>query len=243
MLTVTQVLRNEGVVDKFVEFFGSALASLKVADRALVANMSPEYGATMGFFPIDEQTLAYLRETGRTDAEVDLVERYTKEQQLFRSIAATAQGAAHPHYSKVLHLDLATVETSLAGPKRPQDRVTLGDMKRAFQQALRLPPKQRGFGLADEQIAQTAELEGDGRIGHGAVVIASITSCTNTSNPDVMVAAGLLARKAVERGLKVKPHVKTSLAPGSRVVTDYLHQAGLDKPLEHWDSTTSATAA
>ncbi len=232
VLTVTQVLRSEGVVEKFVEFFGPALAGLKVADRALVANMSPEYGATMGFFPIDEQTLAYLRETGRSDTEVELVERYTKEQQLFRPIAATAQGISHPHYSKVLHLDLATIETSLAGPKRPQDRVTLGDMKRFFQQALRLPPKQRGFGLAEEQVAQTAAVEGDDRIGHGAVVIASITSCTNTSDPDVMIAAGLLARKAVERGLKVRPHVKTSLAPGSRVVTDYLHEAGLDEPLE-----------
>ncbi len=232
VLTVTQILRGEGVVDKFVEFFGPAMASLKVADRALVANMSPEYGATMGFFPIDEQTLAYLRETGRSDAEIELVERYTKEQHLFRSIAATAQGVSHPHYSKVLHLDLTTVETSLAGPKRPQDRVTLGEMKRNFQQALRLPPKQRGFGLAEEQIGRTATVEDGDRIGHGAVLIASITSCTNTSNPDVMIAAGLLARKAVERGLTVKPHVKTSLAPGSRVVTDYLHQAGLDGPLE-----------
>jgi aconitate hydratase len=232
VLTVTQVLRTEGVVDKFVEFFGPALANLKVADRALVANMSPEYGATMGFFPIDEQTLAYLRETGRSDAEVELVERYAKEQHLFRSIASTAQGAPHPHYSKLLHLDLATIEPSMAGPKRPQDRVTLGNMKRTFQLALQTPPKQRGFGLAENQVGQTAMVEGSGQIGHGAVVIASITSCTNTSNPDVMIAAGLLARKAVERGLKVKPHVKTSLAPGSRVVTDYLRQSGLDKPLE-----------
>jgi aconitate hydratase len=250
VLTVTQILRTEGVVDKFVEFFGPAMANLKVADRALVANMSPEYGATMGFFPIDEQTLAYLRETGRSDAEVELVERYAKEQHLFRSIAATAQGMSHPHYSKILHLDLATVETSLAGPKRPQDRVTLGEMKRSFQQALRLPPKQRGFGIAEDQISRTVAFCGAGVpparaaettsaaetaapqiLGHGAVVIASITSCTNTSDPDVMIAAGLLAEKAVERGLKVKPHVKTSLAPGSRVVTDYLRQAGLDKPL------------
>lgn len=232
VLTVTQILRSEGVVDKFVEFFGPAVATLKVADRALVANMSPEYGATMGFFPIDELTLAYLRETGRTDVEVDLVERYAKEQHLFRSISTTAQGVAPPHYSKVLHLDLATIQTSLAGPKRPQDRITLGDMKRSFQQALRTPPKQRGFGLTEEQIATTAAVADDGRIGHGAVVIASITSCTNTSNPDVMITAGLLAQKAVERGLKVKSHVKTSLAPGSRVVTDYLKEAGLDKPLD-----------
>lgn len=231
VLTVTQILRAEGVVDKFIEFFGPALANLKVADRALVANMSPEYGATMGFFPIDEQTLAFLRETGRTDAEVELVERYAKEQHLFRSIAAAADSVS-PHYTKVLHLDLATIEPSLAGPKRPQDRVALGDMKNSFRQALRVPPKQRGFGLSDEQIAKTAQLESDGPLTHGAVVIASITSCTNTSNPDVMLAAGLLAKKAVERGLKVASYVKTSLSPGSRVVTDYLRQAGLDKPLE-----------
>jgi aconitate hydratase len=231
VLTVTQVLRKEGVVDKFVEFHGPALAHMKVADRALVANMAPEYGATMGYFPIDEQTLSYLRETGRTAEEVDLVERYTKEQQLFRSIRS-ASGGATPLYTKVLHLDLATVEPSVAGPKRPQDRVPLGEVQRSFRRALRSPPKERGFALSEEQVGQTVKVDGDGTIGHGVVVIASITSCTNTSNPDVMLAAGLLARKAVERGLRVKPYVKTSLAPGSRVVTDYLRQAGLDKPLE-----------
>ncbi len=136
VLTVTQILRAEGVVDKFVEFFGPALASMKVADRALVANMAPDYGATMAFFPVDEQTLLYLRETGRTDAEVELVERYTKEQQLFRSVAAAAAGASQPHYTKVLHLDLATVEPNLAGPKRPQDRVPLAEVKRSFRRAL-----------------------------------------------------------------------------------------------------------
>ena len=232
VLTVTQILRQEGVVDKFVEFFGPALASMKVADRALVANMAPEYGATMGFFPVDEQTLTYLRETGRSADDVALVERYTKEQQLFRSLASAADGSLQPHYTKVLHLDLATVEPSVAGPKRPQDRVPLGEVQQSFRQALRLPAKQRGFALSDQQVSQTARVDGDGTIGHGAVVIASITSCTNTSNPEVMLTAGLLARKAVERGLKVKPHVKTSLAPGSRVVTDYLKEAGLDKPLE-----------
>jgi aconitate hydratase len=231
VLTVTQILRKEGVVDKFVEFFGPALAGMKVADRALVANMAPEYGATMGFFPIDEQTLAYLRETGRTADEIDLVERYTKEQQLFRSLASAADGSYAPHYTKVLRLDLATVEPSLAGPKRPQDRLPLGEVQQSFRQSLRLPAKERGFALTDEQVSQTAQVEGDGTIRHGAVVIASITSCTNTSNPEVMLTAGLLARKAVERGLKVKSHVKTSLSPGSRVVTDYLKEAGLDKPL------------
>ncbi len=204
---------------------------MKVADRALVANMAPEYGATMGFFPIDEQTLAYLRETGRTEEEVALVERYTKEQQLFCSLASDAAGSLPPHYTKRLHLDLATIEPSMAGPKRPQDRVPLGDVQRSFRHLLRLPVKQRGFALSEQQVSETVPVEGDGTIGHGAVVIAAITSCTNTSNPEVMLAAGLLAAKAVERGLTVKPHVKTSLAPGSRVVTDYLREAGLDKPL------------
>jgi aconitate hydratase len=230
VLTITQMLRKEGVVDKFVEFFGPAVAQMKVADRALVANMAPEYGATMGFFPIDEQTLAYLRETGRTEEEVALVERYTKEQRLFRSLAG--EPAVQPHYTKALQLDLATIEPSMAGPKRPHDRIALGDVRQSFHRALRLPVKERGFALSDQQAAQTAAVEGNGTIGHGAVVIASITSCTNTSNPDVMVAAGLLAKRAVERGLKVKPHVKTSLAPGSRVVTDYLRRTGLEKPLE-----------
>ncbi len=230
VLTITQILRGEGVVDKFVEFFGPAVAGLKVADRALVSNMSPEFGATMAFFPIDEQTLAYLRETGRTAEEVDLVERYAKEQQLFRSVASG--GASPPSYSKLLHLDLATVEPSVAGPKRPQDRVPLGELQRSFRQALQAPIEQRGFALDDRQAAQTARVENNGSIGHGAVVIAAITSCTNTSNPRVMLAAGLLAKKAVERGLRVKPYVKTSLAPGSRVVTDYLRHSGLDRPLE-----------
>jgi aconitate hydratase len=226
VLTVTQMLRAEGVVDKFVEFLGPAMATMKVADRATLANMAPDYGATMGFFPIDEQTLAYLRESGRTNAEIALVERYAKEQQLFRTA-----GAPTPSYTKVLHLDLSTVETCLAGPKRPQDRVKLGDMKNTFHRALRAPTKERGFALTEEQTATVVKVEGAGEIGHGAVVIASITSCTNTSNPDVMLAAGLLAKKALQLGLKTKAHVKTSLSPGSRVVTDYLHEAGLDKPL------------
>ena len=230
VLTISQILRVEGVVDKFVEYFGSAMATMKVADRATIANMAPDYGATMGYFPVDEQTLAYLRETGRTDAEVELVERYTKEQNLFRSVSAA--DAPRPNYTKVLTLDLSTVEPSLAGPKRPQDRVPLGEMKESFRRALQLPVNRRGFALDDEQVLKTVPVEGDGQLGHGAVVIASISSCTNTSNPGVMLAAGLLARNAVERGLKVKPHVKTSMSPGSRVVSDYLRQAELDKPLE-----------
>ena len=225
VLTVTQILRKEGVVNKFVEYFGPAIKGMKVADRALVANMAPEYGATMGFFPIDEQTLSFLRLTGRSDAEVALVERYTKEQQLFYS-----SQRGHPVYTKVLKLDLGTIEPSLAGPKRPQDRVPLANVKRAFRQSLQAPVKERGFGLGEQDLARTATVVDNGRsatIGHGAVVIAAITSCTNTSNPDVMLAAGLVAKKAVERGLSVKPYVKTSLAPGSRVVTDYYQE---DRP-------------
>jgi aconitate hydratase len=230
VLTVTQILRKEGVVNKFVEYFGPAIKTMKVADRALVANMSPEYGATMGFFPIDEQTLTFLRLTGRSDAEVDLVERYAKEQQLFYR-----ESDPTPVYTKVLRLDLSTVEPCMAGPKRPQDRVPLAVMKSSFEQSLRAPVAQRGFGLSEQDMARTAQVENDGRsatIGHGAVVIASITSCTNTSNPDVMLAAGILAKKAIARGLKVPPYVKTSLAPGSRVVTDYYKKTGLDRALD-----------
>ncbi|MGA2035625.1 MAG: aconitate hydratase AcnA, partial [Thermoguttaceae bacterium] len=235
VLTVTQILRKEGVVNKFVEYFGPATANMSVADRALVANMSPEYGATMGFFPIDDQTLAYLRITGRTAEEVDLVDRYAKEQELFYRPGQIAAGATVPSYSKVLRLDLGTVEPSLAGPKRPQDRVPLAAAKPAFQQSLQAATDRRGFAVPPEQLAKRATVNGSDRpatIGHGAVVIAAITSCTNTSNPDVMLAAGLLAKKAVERGLAVPPYVKTSLAPGSRVVTDYFRKTGLDKPLE-----------
>ncbi|MCC6126377.1 MAG: aconitate hydratase AcnA [Pirellulales bacterium] len=227
VLTITQILRAEGVVEKFVEYFGPAVRNMKVADRALIANMSPEYGATMGFFPIDSQTLAFLRDTGRTEEEVDLVERYTKEQHLYCHHAGPP-----PHYTKVLRLDLSTVEPCLAGPKRPQDRVPLGAVKSTFLHALEAPVRERGFALEEEQIHRKAQIDGDGEIGHGAVVIAAITSCTNTSNPQVMIAAGLLAKKAVERGLSVPPHVKTSLSPGSRVVTDYLQKTGLQKALD-----------
>ncbi len=236
VLAVTQMLRREGVVGKFVEYFGEAVAEMGVADRALVANMAPEYGATAGFFPVDEQTLEYLRLTGRSDRQVQLVERYCKEQQLFHTVAAPL-----PRYTKRLQLDLSTLEPSLAGPKRPQDRVLLKDMKASFHRSLTAPHAERGFELAEEELDRTAEVpaglsptpEGtETRIGHGAVAIAAITSCTNTSNPEVMLAAGLLAKKAVARGLRVAPHVKTSLAPGSLVVTDYYAKTGLDKPLE-----------
>ena len=224
-LTVVQMLREKGVVDKFVEFYGTGLTSIGLADRATIANMAPEYGATMGFFPVDDETLRYLSRTGRTPEEVDVVERYTKEQGLFRT-----DDTPQPRFTDTLALDLSTVEPSLAGPKRPQDRIALGQMKDAFEGALRAPVGNSGFGLDAQEVQKTAGM--NGVLGHGAVVIAAITSCTNTSNPSVMVAAGLLAKKAVERGLKVHAHVKTSLAPGSRVVSDYLDQAGLTPYLE-----------
>ena len=230
VLTITQVLRQEGVVGKFVEYFGPAAASMKVADRALLANMAPEYGATMGFFPIDGRTLDFLRETGRSDSDVELVERYTRQQQLFRDDEAPT-----PNYTKTLSLDLSNIEPSLAGPKRPQDRMAMSQMPQAFRETLTAGLDQRGFAMAESQLADTADVAGPNEtttIGHGAIVIAAITSCTNTSNPGVMLAAGLLAKKAVEKGLTVKPHVKTSLSPGSRVVTDYLRQSGLAEPLE-----------
>ncbi|MHB8625429.1 MAG: aconitate hydratase AcnA [Aggregatilineales bacterium] len=230
-LTVTQMLRARGVVDKFVEFFGSGLSNVLLPDRATIANMAPEYGATMGFFPVDDETLRYLRGTGRTDAEVALVERYYKAQGLFRT-----DETPDAIYTDVIALDLGTIEPSLAGPKRPEDRIRLSDMKQAFQAALRAPIKKQGFELTEDKIARNAEVKLDNGeqtpITHGAVVIAAITSCTNTSNPSVMLAAGLLAKKAVERGLTVPPYVKTSLAPGSRVVTEYLKTSGLLEPLE-----------
>jgi aconitate hydratase len=230
VLTITQMLRKQGVVDKFVEFYGPGVATMSLADRATIGNMAPEYGATMGFFPIDEETLRYLRRTGRTKDEVELVERYTKEQGLFVTPAAPVA-----KYSVNVSLDLSLVEPSLAGPKRPQDRVPLAGMKRSFESALRASVTDRGFGLDEAALARHATVKNNGQssdITHGAVVIASITSCTNTSNPSVMLAAGLLAKKAVEKGLKVRPYVKTSLAPGSRVVSDYYDKAGLTPSLE-----------
>jgi aconitate hydratase len=230
VLTVTEVLRNKGVVGKFVEFFGPGISALSVADRATIGNMAPEYGATVGFFPVDAGTLSYLRVTGRSDPHIALVEAYCKAQGLFRTDATPS-----PEYSDVVILDLGKVESSLAGPKRPQDRVALGAVKQGFKQALVAPQAQRGFGLSDDQTARTVKVRFNGtggEIGHGSVVIAAITSCTNTSNPSVMIGAGLLAKKAIDRGLRVPKHVKTSLAPGSRVVTEYLRDAGLLTSLE-----------
>ena len=264
VLTVTQLLRSIGVVGKFVEYFGDGLAALPVADRATIANMAPEYGATCAFFPVDDETLRYLRLTGRREADVGLVEAYCKTQGLFH------EPATPPNYSRIVELDLATVEPSLAGPRRPQDRLPLGSVKRAFLSSLGTfgvgygkqdhelaasfpasdPPKSTAPGArppADEpepaspspaephRVAHRVALALDGKsveLGHGSVVIAAITSCTNTSNPSVMIAAGLVAKNALERGLQRKPWVKTSLAPGSKVVTEYYRRTGLTPYLE-----------
>ena len=229
VLTITQLLRRKGVVDKFVEFFGPGLDSMSLADRATIGNMAPEYGATMGYFPVDAETLRYLRTTGRPEEVVARVESYCREQHLFRD-ASTPD----PEFTDTLELDLGSVVPSLAGPKRPQDRIALSEMKEAFQKALTAPVKEQGFALSQEAVAVEGTYGTNGgsmKIKHGAVVIAAITSCTNTSNPSVMVAAGLVAKKALEKGLTVQPYVKTSLAPGSRVVTEYLRKADLLDPL------------
>ena len=221
VLTVTEMLRNHGVVSKFVEFYGDGLDHLTLADRATIANMAPEYGATMGFFPVDQATLDYLQLSGRSDSQIALVEKYCKLNGLWRDPNADIT------YSSSLSLDMGTVVPSLAGPKRPQDRILLTDMKSGWHQTM------ESFGKSAKSPGVTTEYKGESfDLDDGDVVIAAITSCTNTSNPAVMVAAGLVAQKAVARGVTAKPWVKTSLAPGSRVVTDYLDGAGLTKPLE-----------
>jgi aconitate hydratase len=228
VLTVTEMLRREKVVGKFVEFFGSGTASLSVPDRATIANMAPEYGATMGFFPIDEATVDYLTATGRTPAEIDAFASYFKAQGLFG-----VPKAGDIEYTKTVKLDLSSIRASLAGPKRPQDRIELGSLKSTFTQLYSKPVAENGFAQAPEKLTRrypTGSASAGGAavdIGNGDVLIAAITSCTNTSNPGVLLAAGLLAKKAVEKGLTVGPRVKTSLAPGSRVVTDYLTKSGL----------------
>jgi len=230
VLAVTQLLREHGVVGKFVEFFGRGLSSLTLADRATIANMAPEYGATCGFFPVDNETLNYLSNTNREPSLVDLVEKYCKSQGLFRT-----DETPEPIFTEVIELDMGSVETSVAGPKRPQDRLRLSDVKRSFVDSLTKSRNERGFGLQSDQLDKSVEVSFDGdrtELHHGSVIISAITSCTNTSNPSVMIGAGLLAKKAVERGLEVKPHVKTSLAPGSKVVIAYLREAGLVEYLE-----------
>ncbi len=231
-LTVTQLLRKAKVVGKFVEFYGPGAAALPVVDRATIANMAPEYGATMGFFPIDAECSAYLRSTGRSDQHVALYEAYYRAQGLWG-----VPQAGDIDYSQDLSLDLGTIVPSVAGPKRPQDRIELKNLKQEFMSAFSRPVAENGFGRAAADLdggfhVPGAALNGAGEIGHGSVLIAAITSCTNTSNPSVMLAAGLLAKKAVERGLGTRPMVKTSLAPGSRVVTDYLEKTGLQPYLD-----------
>ncbi|MHB0923420.1 MAG: aconitate hydratase AcnA [Bellilinea sp.] len=228
-LTVIQKLRKLGVVDKFIEFFGPGLDHVTLADRAMIANMTPECGATVLYFPVDERTLDYMRLTGRPDELIDLVKAYYQAQGLWRT-----SNQPEPVFTQVLEIDLSEIVPSLAGPKRPQDRVALNEVKDNFNRALTTPRSENGFGVNPEETGHSEKVHMDGmtaEIGHGSVVIAAITSCTNTSNPFVMLAAGLLAQKAVARGLKTKPYVKTSLAPGSRVVTDYLAKARLMEPL------------
>jgi aconitate hydratase len=235
VLTVTEILRKEKVVGKFVEFFGEGTQSLALPDRATIANMAPEYGATMGFFPVDEKTIEYFRGTGRTAKEIEAFEAYFRAQQLF--------GVPRPgdiDYTKVVKLDLGTVSPSLAGPKRPQDRIEIGNVKSQFTSLFSKSVADNGFNQAAEKLSQSFTTSDGIEIRNGDVLIAAITSCTNTSNPGVLLAAGLLAKKAVEAGLTVKKHIKTSLAPGSRIVTDYLEKAGLLPYLEKLGFTVAA---
>jgi aconitate hydratase len=230
-LTVTQILRKKGVVGKFVEFYGSGLSSITLADRATVANMAPEYGATVGFFPVDAETLNYLRGTARSEEQIALVEAYYKAQGMFRD-----DTTPDPLFSDTIELDLGTVVPSLAGPKRPQDRIELTAMKQTYNTIVRTPVDKGGYGLSDAKLAEVVNVKHDNgstsAMKNGAVVIAAITSCTNTSNPSVMIGAGLLAKKAVARGLTKPGYVKSSLTPGSLVVTEYLKNADLITPLE-----------
>ncbi|MBU3724942.1 MAG: aconitate hydratase AcnA [Burkholderiaceae bacterium] len=234
VLTITEMLRKEKVVGKFVEFFGEGTASLSLPDRATIANMAPEYGATMGFFPVDSVTVDFMRATGRTQEEVEAFEAYFKAQELFGTPKAGAID-----YTKSLSLDLSTIKPSMAGPKRPQDRIELTSLKKTFSELFSKPVAENGFAQSPAALTKRVKA-GDAEIGNGDVLIAAITSCTNTSNPGVLLAAGLLAKKAVEHGLTVKSHVKTSLAPGSRVVTEYLTKAGLLPYLEQLGFSVAA---
>ncbi len=227
VLVVTELLRKAKVVGKFVEFFGEGTASLAVPDRATIANMAPEYGATMGFFPVDDATMDYMKSTGRTTEELEALQAYFKAQGMYG-----VSNKGDLDYSQVVELDISTVTTSLAGPKRPQDRILLGNMKSQFTSLFSKPAAENGFSKKPEDLAKRFKTKDGVELGSGDILIAAITSCTNTSNPGVLLAAGLLAKKAVEKGLKVQPHIKTSLAPGSRVVTEYLTRAGLLPYLE-----------
>ncbi|WP_126425382.1 aconitate hydratase AcnA [Brevibacillus marinus] len=230
-LTITNLLRKKGVVGKFVEFIGPGARALTLADRATIANMAPEYGATMGYFPLDAETIRYMREIGRSDEQIAVTEAYYKAQGLY-----VDDDSPEPSYSELMELDLSTVVPSLAGPKRPQDRIALADLKTAFRETVTAAVSAGGYGVSPQDLDKTVRVRhpggGESHLKHGAVVLAAITSCTNTSNPSVLIGAGLLARKAVERGLTKPAYVKSSLTPGSRVVTDYLEESGLLRPLE-----------
>ncbi|MDR5739084.1 aconitate hydratase AcnA [Caballeronia sp. LZ016] len=235
VLTITEMLRKEKVVGKFVEFFGEGTASIAVPDRATIGNMAPEYGATMGFFPVDEKTIDYFKGTGRTDAEIAAFENYFKAQNLWG-----VPNAGEIDYTKTLTLDLSTVAPSLAGPKRPQDRIEIGNVKSTFTDLFSKPVGENGFAKKPEELEATYKTADGIDVKNGDVLIAAITSCTNTSNPSVLLAAGLLAKKAVEAGLTVAPHIKTSLAPGSRIVTDYLTKTDLLQYLDKLGFTLAA---
>lgn len=235
VLTVTELLRKEKVVGTFVEFFGEGAASIAVPDRATISNMAPEYGATMGFFPVDDKTIEYFENTGRTPQEIDAFRNYFKAQHLYGMPAA-----GQIDYTRIVTLDLATVTPSLAGPKRPQDRIELGQMKQTFTELFSKPVTENGFSKDNSALDQAYKTRDGLPIKNGDILIAAITSCTNTSNPSVLLAAGLLAKKAVEMGLSVAPHIKTSLAPGSRVVTEYLNATGLTPYLEKLGFTLAA---
>lgn len=231
VLTITKHLRQIGVVGKFVEFFGPGVSQLSLADRATVANMCPEYGATVGFFPVDEKTIEYLKQTGRDEESVDRIKEYLRAQGMFRDYCK----GRDPAFSQVVELDLNSVVPSLSGPKRPQDRVAVQVMKKDFEECLSNKVGFKGFGIAPDKLTTTVPFVYEGQeytLKHGSVVLAAITSCTNTSNPSVMLGAGLLAKKAVEKGLTVKPYIKTSLSPGSGVVTYYLRESGVTPYLE-----------
>lgn len=235
VLTITERLRKEKVVGKFVEFFGEGAASLSATDRATIANMAPEYGATVGFFPVDDATTRYFRNTGRTDEEVSALESYFKAQGMFG-----IPKAGQIDYTRVVELDLGSVTASVAGPRRPQDRIELGNLKKRFTELFGLPVSDGGFNKKGDELANTYRTRDGEELRNGDILIAAITSCTNTSNPAVLLAAGLLAKKAVEAGLEVSPRIKTSLAPGSRIVTGYLEKAGLLPYLEKLGFTVAA---
>jgi aconitate hydratase len=234
------MLRKRGVVGKFVEFFGDGLQSLTLADRATISNMAPEYGATMGYFPVDQGTMEYLRLTGRDSRRIATIENYLKAQNLFVKHDGSQ---ADPTYSgDTMSLDLESVVPCLSGPKRPHDRVVMSEMKSDFTMALTNKVGFKGFGLTDDKKSTKANIKFEGKdytLGHGSVVIAAITSCTNTSNPDVMIAAGIVAKNAVMKGLTVNPYIKTSLSPGSHVVTKYLEGAGVQQYLDQLGFTTA----